>query len=117
MPDEPAQASVLPRALRARTQAAVLEVEWTDGRVDELAFGLLRRLCPCAQCRQLRRSGAPVPVHEDVSLARVEAYGPNAVHLAFSDGHARGIFPFAYLREIGQIAAGLSIFVEGPNDF
>lgn len=104
MPGEPALDSAAPRALRARMQAAVLEVEWPDGRVDALAFGVLRQLCPCAQCRQLRRSGAPVPAHADVSLAHIEPYGPNAVRLAFSDGHARGIFPFPYLREIGQIA-------------
>jgi DUF971 family protein len=77
----------------------VLEVEW-EGAAAALPYGLLRERCPCAQCRQTRRDGSFASIPEKIEIAAIEPYGPNAVHLTFSDGHARGIFPFAYLREL-----------------
>jgi DUF971 family protein len=54
----------------------------------------------CAQCRSARRKGAAIKADESVSVIDAVPYGPNAVQLVFSDGHSRGIFPFAYLREL-----------------
>ena len=39
------------------------------------------------------------------TVSSVVPYGPNAVQLHFSDGHARGIFPFDYLRELVETLA------------
>lgn len=42
----------------------------------------------------------------DVVVVGAEPFGPNAIRFRFSDGHARGIFPFTYLRDIeASIAA------------
>lgn len=89
----------MPRALRLQRLERTLEIEWNDGAAS-LPHRLLRERCPCAPCRQARRDGSFASIPEEIEVAAIEPYGPNAVHLAFSDGHARGIFPFAYLREL-----------------
>ena len=90
----------MPVALRLHMARGALELQWRDAATF-LAFRLLRERCPCAACRQQRREGS-MPPADGVSLAAVEAYGVNALHFTFSDGHDRGIFPFAYLRQLGE---------------
>ena len=48
-----------------------------------------------------------MPPADGVSVAAVEAYGVNALHFTFSDGHDRGIFPFSYLRLLAAEAGAL----------
>jgi DUF971 family protein len=90
----------MPRALRMHTERRLLEVEWEGGVAAHLPHRVLRERCPCAQCRQMRRDGSFGSISEKIEITAIEPYGPNAVHLTFSDGHARGIFPFSYLREL-----------------
>ena len=77
-----------------------LELAWSDGSAARLPHRMLRARCPCAECRQRRRGENPVQTDRGVVLIAIEPYGPNAVQLKFSDGHARGLFPFEYLREL-----------------
>ena len=90
--------SPAPRTLRLDAHRTTLLVEWNEGAIQNIPHGVLRRLCPCAECRQLRRDGSSPD--DSARLVGVEAYGPNAVRLFFSDGHSRGIFPFEYLRTL-----------------
>ena len=86
--------------MRLRAVSKILEIEWDDGVVGALPYRILRQRCPCAECRQQRRAeGVPV-VSDELQISAVVALGPAAVNVRFSDGHARGIFPFAYLREL-----------------
>jgi DUF971 family protein len=39
-------------------------------------------------------------VDDDVTIVAVELVGLYAVNLVFSDGEARGIYPWTYLREL-----------------
>ncbi len=39
-----------------------------------------------------------------IAVTNVEPMGGYAVHLAFSDGHNRGIFPWSYLRALAAEA-------------
>jgi DUF971 family protein len=91
------------RALRLLERERVLELAWEEGRPARLPYRLLREQCPCAACRQSRRAGPPARIDPAVRLAAVEPYGTNAVHIAFSDGHARGIFPFPYLEDLARM--------------
>ena len=43
---------------------------------------------------------------EAVTIKHLEPMGGYAVHLAFSDEHARGIFPWAYLRDLATERSG-----------
>ena len=79
----------------------LLRLEWPGGASHALPHRLLRERCPCAQCRQARRAGKTISA-EAVSVLRIEPYGPNAIHLVFSDGHGTGIYPWKLLREITQ---------------
>jgi DUF971 family protein len=87
--------------IRCDLARGTLALAWADEVRAELSHALLRRRCGCAACRQTRRSGGSVD-GEGVTVSGVVPYGPNAVQLQFSDGHARGIFPFDYLRELAE---------------
>jgi DUF971 family protein len=95
--------------LRLHAAARRLEVEWEDGATAALPYAALRERCPCAECRQGRRTGGLAGAVADVAVLAALPCGPNAVQLQFSDGHDRGIFPFPYLRELrDELAAAIS---------
>ncbi|WP_434656997.1 DUF971 domain-containing protein [Pseudomonas sp. R3-56] len=73
-----------------------LRLSWPDGREQRLEHVELRRQCPCSQCRAFRLQGLTVQVDARVRVVEVNAQG-YGVQLVFSDGHERGIFPWAYL--------------------
>jgi DUF971 family protein len=93
------------REIRVNASARALELEWSDGSSAALPFATLRDRCMCAECRTARRQGLAIAVADDIAITDAVAYGPNAVQLVFNDGHARGIFPFSYLRELGSRGA------------
>ncbi|MCO8169122.1 DUF971 domain-containing protein [Pseudomonas sp. 21LCFQ02] len=88
--------TVLPQAINARQSLGQLQLTWQDGRQQCLDFAELRRQCPCSQCRAFRLRGARPLVSADIRLlqANPQGYG---LQLVFSDGHERGIYPWAYL--------------------
>ncbi|WP_432721224.1 DUF971 domain-containing protein [Jeongeupia wiesaeckerbachi] len=76
-----------------------LTLAWPDGTVV-LDAHALRAACRCADCRSATLRGKPVSAAPDIALAALEPLGHYAVQLRFSDGHERGIYPWAYLREL-----------------
>jgi DUF971 family protein len=92
--------TLAPMAIRVRTASRTLEIDWQDGLTSRWGHRLLRQRCRCAQCSAQLRSGSAPTAAPDVALIQVESCGQNALQLTFSDGHARGIFPFAYLRQL-----------------
>lgn len=83
-----------------RARAGILAVRWGDGSEHAFTHAELRAACPCSACRALRRVGGTVEAPPAVRLAAIEPAGANALNLQFSDGHARGIYPFALLAEL-----------------
>ncbi|WP_433770697.1 DUF971 domain-containing protein [Pseudomonas putida] len=73
-----------------------LRLQWPDGREQVLGHAELRRQCPCSQCRAFRLRGMTPLVDERVCVIELNAQG-YGVQLVFSDGHERGIYPWAYL--------------------
>ena len=95
-------AGPFPQQITSHQQSGVLELTWHDGRTSRLPHGLLRSRCRCAGCEQaLRRRGAHAAIDGDVRLDAIVPIGDKGLNLVFSDGHGRGIFPWAYLRELG----------------
>jgi len=91
----------LAREVTNHAASAVLEIGWDDGSRSLLAHPLLRASCRCAQCVARRRSGeAAADPAAPVRLEHIEPVGQQGLNLVFSDGHGRGIFPWAYLREL-----------------
>jgi DUF971 family protein len=85
-----------------------LAVAWPDGREDYLGFELLRRNCPCAQCKGERdilgnvyRGPRRPLVPASFALRAWTPVGNYAIQLFWSDGHSDGIYSFEYLRELG----------------
>ncbi|WP_371917127.1 DUF971 domain-containing protein [Pseudomonas sp. QS1027] len=88
-----------PLAVRHRRSEGLLLLTWADGP-QLLAYARLRAACPCAQCRAARLQGRIDLVQADVRLLEVNPQG-YGVQLVFDDGHQQGIYPWAYLRELG----------------
>jgi DUF971 family protein len=94
--------STLPETVRLDMAAGTLVLDWPDGFTDALAFQALRERCMCAVCRSHRDRGEPPRAADAIAVVNIVPYGANAVQLMFSDGHSRGIFPFAYLRALAS---------------
>ena len=79
-----------------------LRLEWSSaGRIGLTALRL-RNGCRCARCVRARTEGAFSAPSPEIAIERVELVGDYGLTLAFSDGHARGIYPWAYLRELAR---------------
>ena len=80
-----------------------LRIEWKDGMVAEYAPWNLRIACPCAQCVD-EMSGARILKPDDVDPhvypRSIHYVGRYALQFVWSDGHATGIYPYDYLREL-----------------
>lgn len=79
-----------------------LRLTWHDGSEAVLEAETLRLHCRCAWCTRDRLEDRFPASFGEVAVTRIEPKGGYAVHLAFSDGHARGIFPWAYLRDLAR---------------
>ena len=91
-----------PIELRVAAQGAALLVAWSDGTATALAAPILRQACRCAACVAAPAGGADATATgANVAIVVVEPVGAYAVNIAFSDGHARGIYPWSLLRELG----------------
>ena len=91
-----------PSAIVLHTRSRQLELVWPHLRV-RLDAAYLRAQCRCAGCRSQPRMQNVIG--SDVDLERIEYFGVAGLQLFFSDGHARGIFPWSYLRQLGAAAA------------
>lgn len=115
---------VVPQSIR-RVAGEGVEVQWRDSVTHFLTNEVLRRRCPCAECRELRGEGASharplTPVvapkrgkpsmlrvveheqHEEVQLNRIWGVGNYAIGMVWGDGHDSGIYTYHYLRELGE---------------
>jgi DUF971 family protein len=95
----------VPQNLRVRSAEGVLEIVWSDDQVARLPFRLLRQNCPCAACvneftgeRILNPDAVPLDVHP----RQVELAGNYGLKIAWSDGHATGIFTWEHLERVSQ---------------
>jgi DUF971 family protein len=88
-------------APRCSIDAGRLRIEWAD-RSIELDGGLLRARCRCAECRSLHLQEIRITAAPDTTIRAALPMG-YGVQLRFSDGHDRGIFPWAYLAELAAV--------------
>jgi DUF971 family protein len=85
-----------------------LTIEWGDGTSSYYSIAYLRRMSPSADMRQLREEMERNPLtvlHKPgragpLVASDAELVGNYAMRITFSDGHASGIYTWAYLREI-----------------
>lgn len=95
---------VQPLAVCDHQTSALLEITWSDDRRSRLPHRWLRARCRCAACQQRLRTGAAEePLPAGLHLTAIHPVGSQGLNLVFSDGHGRGIYPWAYLRELGDL--------------
>jgi prepilin-type processing-associated H-X9-DG protein len=73
-----------------------------DGRQRELSAALLWSECPSAQGRVRRERGLHHAVPHGLVITAANVIGTYGVNIAFSDGHARGIYPWTYLATLSE---------------
>ncbi|MFG1287776.1 gamma-butyrobetaine hydroxylase-like domain-containing protein [Xanthobacter versatilis] len=93
-----APASLNAPALRAALSAPALRAS--------LSAPALRAACRCAACVADQARGTFSADFAGVTLTHVAPFGAHGLNLSFSDGHARGVYPFAYLAALAADAAG-----------
>jgi DUF971 family protein len=92
-----------PQAIVDHRSSGILELTWQDHTSARLSHPLLRSRCRCGGCeQQLRRTGHHPEAFPDIRIERIELVGDKGLNLVFTDGHGRGIYPWAYLREIAR---------------
>jgi DUF971 family protein len=104
------QQGTLPSAVTVSRDRLDLTLTWATGDTTRLAAATLRVACRCAWCRRDRILGCFPACFDDVAITRLEPVGSHALHIAFSDSHARGLFPWTYLRDL---ADGIGLPDEG----
>ncbi|MGB0680227.1 MAG: gamma-butyrobetaine hydroxylase-like domain-containing protein [Polyangiales bacterium] len=98
-----------PVTVRAPADARRLEMVWDDGCESAYRHLHLRAFCPCARCQghqgpigwQEAADALPVAA---LALRDIEEVGGYALRLVWGDGHATGIYTFAYLRALAPLA-------------
>ena len=91
-----------PVSIKAPHGARIFEIQWEDGKIDQIPHSVLRGYCPCAGCQG--HSGS-IAFQKDVNLELrdIRSVGNYALSLAWGDGHSTGIYTFEYLRHLGQL--------------
>jgi prepilin-type processing-associated H-X9-DG protein len=79
---------------------AELQMTLATGLFIKIDAATLRAACRCAHCRRAQIDGHFSDRFDGVTIDAVSWVGGYGINVAFSDGHARGIFPFVYLSEI-----------------
>ena len=100
-----AQPRYTPEEIGPTEDGTRLRIRWKDGGVDEYEPRTLRLACPCAGCVE-EMTGRPIlvpeMVPEDVYPEAIHYVGRYALQFVWSDRHTTGIYPFEYLRRLGE---------------
>lgn len=103
--EPPFDPDAVPTGITLARGGRALRLAWDDGAAATLSAEALRQGCRCAWCTRDRIQGRFPAAFETVAVTQVAPMGGYALHLAFSDGHARGIYPFVYLRDLARDTA------------
>jgi DUF971 family protein len=98
----PFDPSAAPETVVLKADRLRLGLAWHNGETSEIQAGHLRAKCRCAWCTRARIDGSFAASFDDVAIDRVAPVGDYAINITFSDGHARGIYPWTYLRTLAQ---------------
>jgi DUF971 family protein len=98
----PFDPAAVPETVVLTADRGRLRLTWPGGETAELAAPQLRGACRCAWCTRARIDGTFAASFEDVTVTRVAPIGDYAINVAFSDDHARGIFPWTFLRKLAH---------------
>jgi DUF971 family protein len=86
-----------------------LAIKWEDGDESFISLEVLRRCCPCADCKGetdilgnvYKNPGRPLP-QTAFQLVRFVNVGGYAIQPVWADGHTTGIYSFDYLKRVAM---------------
>jgi DUF971 family protein len=88
-----------------------LALKWDDGTESFILLERFRRACPCAGCKGERDvmgnlyKGPDRPLTPAAfQLLRIVNVGGYALQPVWADGHASGLYPFDYLKQVADTA-------------
>ena len=87
------------RSVNIADDGRSLDIEWQSGDRDFLDTRRLWRDCPSAHARRRRMDHPDLEPDRNLRIVSVTPIGLYAINIAFSDGHARGIYPWPLLRQ------------------
>lgn len=90
-----------PLELKLSDARRLLIITWENGDVSRLAAPVLRRHSRSATAIRAQLEGEET-LQDGLCVTGIEPIGGYAVRLHFSDGHDRGIYPWAHLRAIAD---------------
>jgi prepilin-type processing-associated H-X9-DG protein len=93
-----AQPVAAPTQITVSDQLDFLDLTMVDGETIRLPAARLRAACKCAHCIRARIDGAFPASFDGIAITVVAPIGDYAINIAFSDGHARGIYPWQLLQ-------------------
>ena len=93
-------AQSVPERVTVSRGGLALQLTDADGATRSLKSAQLRLACRCAQCVRARIDGTLVLTRDEVTILAVDPMGHYGISIAFSDGHARGIYPWSYLADL-----------------
>jgi DUF971 family protein len=89
-----------PESIIVSKGGAKLVISDRDGAARAIDAARLRLACRCAHCTRARIDGKFPERFDGVAITAVASMGHYGVNVTFSDGHARGIYPWSYLAEL-----------------
>lgn len=94
---------MIPTDLRYNRERRELTIIYPQGQNVTLSAEFLRVQSPSAEVRGHGEGQAVLQVGKaKVAINGIEPVGNYAVKIVFSDGHASGIYSWAYLEELGR---------------
>jgi DUF971 family protein len=104
--DKSAKHAPWPTEIRLSPDKRLVTVAFEDGVRFELSAEYLRVMSPSAEVRgHAAHERKTVAGKKNVRIASIEPMGRYAVKFGFDDGHATGIYAWAYLHELGATVA------------
>lgn len=92
-----------PTGITLHQKSRLLEITFADGKTFRLPYEFLRVHSPSAEVRGHGPGQEVLQVGKrEVEIRTLEPVGAYAVQPAFSDGHATGIYAWAYLYYLGE---------------
>ncbi len=86
-----------PKLITISDDRGYMRLTFSDGEDIELRADHIRTACKCAYCTRARIDGVFPERFDDVTINEFSFMGGYAINIAFSDGHTRGIYPWAFL--------------------
>src|SRR3954466_16222148 len=89
-----------PERIAVSPDRAMLTMTFGGSVTRSLDAATLRTACRCAHCTRARIDGKFPQSFAAITIETVAPMGHYGINIGFSDGHARGIYPWGYLAQL-----------------